>query len=237
MDGRSASTAPRPYRHLPAGRQPGPQTRRAGTARAVGWGIGAIFGAGCLGTIYLPIVVATAYLVGYAATHLGEVALAGWGILLFSVALTLGIPYGGWLAYRRFIRPPESTHFALEASPLELSRGQEVEARLAVSDVERLSEEAQVGLVCTVFYDRWHRTTDSDGHSRRTRGTDKAVAYEDWRPAQRMMGTQRFTFTIPPDAPFSHEGDCVSFAWAVAAREPVQLGRDPRRDEPIWVTP
>ena len=44
-------------------------------------------------------------------------------------------------------------------------------------------------------------------------------------------------FAIPPDAPFSHEGECLSFAWRVTARTHAALARDPHHDVALWVSP
>jgi hypothetical protein len=75
------------------------------------------------------------------------------------------------------------------------------------------------------------------GPQSRRREVGGAVAYEDWRPVQPLAGSQAFRFGVPERAPFSHEGDCLSFAWMVRAREPRAGARDPHQDEPLWVVP
>ena len=45
----------------------------------------------------------------------------------------------------------------------------------------------------------------------------------------------RVELTVPADAPYSHEGDCVSFAWSVRARRIGEKRTGP--PAPVWVEP
>jgi hypothetical protein len=64
----------------------------------------------------------------------------------------------------------------------------------------------------------------------------EAIAHEDWQAVPDGGRNQTLDFTLPDDAPYSYEGDAVSFAWRVSVRE-ARLGRDARYDRPIWVDP
>jgi hypothetical protein len=83
-------------------------------------------------------------------------------------------------------------------------------------------------------YDHPGPARDADGNVERAIGED--VAYERWMPARRTEEPQIFRFRIPLDAPYSHEGECLSYAWRLSAREP-SGGGGGASDEPIWVLP
>jgi hypothetical protein len=102
-----------------------------------------------------------------------------------------------------------------------VSRGDEVEARVTISDAAKAGS-VEVGVVCTEYYDEdvTDTYTDSDGvmQTQTTRETLKAAAHEEWRSIESTVGLQTVRFTIPAGAPFSYEGDCLSFRWEVVAR-------------------
>jgi hypothetical protein len=64
----------------------------------------------------------------------------------------------------------------------------------------------------------------------------ETIAHEDWQAVPDSMREHTLDFTLPDDAPYSYEGDAVSFAWRVSVRV-ARLGRDARYDHPIWVDP
>ena len=111
--------------------------------------------------------------------------------------------------------------------------------RLSVTFTGRGSEQSlEVGLVCVEKDDRQVRVhSQSAGAGAPVRQTTTATVYEEWQPAQTATGGQTFTFQVPRDAPYSYEGDCISFAWRVSARAVRRLRKDPRLDRPIWVEP
>lgn len=205
--------------HLPEGREPGPQSRRA----AQGSGVStlllpamAILFAACF--VGLPLVVV-------AATDSQPVIFAALGVLavLFVVAM--------WLLARRF-RPPPPGPFEVLAEPLELRRGEDVEAELVVYEPDLVEGPLEVGLVCVERYDR---PADSAGDGGE-RSMGESVAYERWVPARAGAEEQRFRFRIPPLGPYSHEGEVLSLAWRVSARESGDGERE-ESDDPIWVLP
>ncbi len=215
--------APEPIgAHLPDGREPGPQSRRAGAATGVSRmllpAMAVLFIACFIG---IPLVIATvtvAPVVKY--TVLGALTI------VFLVAM--------YVLVRRF-RPAEAGPFEVLADPLELRRGEEVEAELTIYDIERLDGRLEVGLVCVERYDR---PTAAGGDSAELRReTEEQVTYERWLPAWRTEEPQSFAFRVPTDGPYSYEGECLSFAWRVAAREPDRDTAGDGSGDPIWVLP
>lgn len=123
-----------------------------------------------------------------------------------------------------------------------MRRGEEVTVHIEITAPDEIDDRLEYGLVCIGWYDDQQRHHSSSGggmghstHARRV--AVEAVAWEQWVEAQRATGTQTMTFRVPPDAPFSYEGRCLSFAWRASAREPKRMAIDPRRDVPIWVSP
>jgi hypothetical protein len=121
-------------------------------------------------------------------------------------------------------------------------RGDQVEALVTISNAAKVGS-VEVGLVCTEYYDEEvespSTSTTSEGFTQTSssRETLRATAHEDWRPVDSVVGVQTVGFQIPVEAPFSFEGDCLSFRWAVVAR-----GRRPGRldavaEAAISVTP
>jgi hypothetical protein len=104
----------------------------------------------------------------------------------------------------------------IAASGQEARRGEEVEALVTISGRRRLGD-VEVGLLCTEYYDKESSYTDDNGtHTSRT--TSEAIAHETWLPVESAPGVQSVRFMIPPEAPFSYKGDCLSFKWEVVAR-------------------
>ena len=207
----------RKFPHLPEGREPGRQMRRATkTLGIVAWvfPIVGVIGGGVF------------VLVGLAA---------GWWFVPVGIvfaALFVFIPF--WL--RRQRAPGGAKHFSVGVDRLELKRGEAVAARLEVTAPDRIKGHLQVGLVCTCWYDT-EETSHSSNGTNRYRSTNQATAYEQWQDASPTQPLQAFDLRVPPDAPFSHEGSCLSFAWAVRARADVRRRRDPVSAQPIWVAP
>ena len=132
--------------------------------------------------------------------------------------LTIVFLVGMYVLARRY-RSTAARHFEVVAEPLELHRGEEVDAELTVHDLDELDGRLEVGLVCVERYDH-PPAAGGDGSTAPERATAEHVAYERWLPAWRTDEPQSFAFRVPTDAPYSYEGECLSFAWRVAAREP-----------------
>lgn len=106
----------------------------------------------------------------------------------------------------------------IEAGQQAVQRGGEVEAIVTISSSRRTGS-VEVGLVCTESYDEMVTTnTGDDGPSTTERKTSEAIAYEDWQPFESATGVQTGRLRIPPEAPFSYSGSCLSFKWELAAR-------------------
>ena len=115
----------------------------------------------------------------------------------------------------------------------EARRGDEVRALVVISDPTQLGE-LEVGLVCTVHYDEEVHSGHDGGT---TRTTAEAVEHEAWQPVPSLQGEHDAQFTIPPDAPFSHEGSCLSFTWQVLARGCRDRALDAKASHELSVLP
>lgn len=207
--------------HLPLGREPGPQSLRAA---ANGGGTGAL----------LPLM-AILFLACFIGIPLVVISVTEAQGVIYAVLGALAVVFvvAMWLLARRF-RSGAQLRYEVLAEPLELRRGDEVEAELIVYEPHRLAGRLEVGVVCVERYDRPARVGGGDEDGRELA---EDVAYERWLPARRSEEEQRFRFRIPPEGPYSHEGECLSFAWRVSARHPDATGDDARSDDPIWVRP
>jgi membrane protein implicated in regulation of membrane protease activity len=205
------------YPHLPPGREPGPQSRRAATGRTLG---------GCA---------APAFVV---AGVVGAAVVAGFGLLLGSLpdgppswpffVGAAGVLAFFWLFARtmfRGARPRYATGLSVEVERQELRRGDGVAATASGEG------ELEVGLLCRQSFDVWRRI----GNDSRSRVTDTASVGREWVPASRAGLGQRIQLAVPAEGPCSYEGDCVSFGWAVVVR---RVG-EKRVAEPVplWVEP
>ncbi len=137
--------------------------------------------------------------------------------------------------WRRW-RPRPARHLEVRVEPIELHRGDTVNATLVISDPGKLGEELELGLVCTEYYDH-EKTVYTDNGAQQQRVTSTAEAHATWDKPDRGQTQQTLRFTVPADAPFSYEGGCVSWAWHVSALDRHAHRMDSRRDVPIWVSP
>jgi hypothetical protein len=206
--------------HLPEGREPGPQSRR--------------LGAGSRTSVVLPAM-AVLFIACFIGIPLVVVSATGSNAVIYATIAVLTVVFmvAMWLLARRF-RSTAPGNFEVLAEPLEVWRGEELEAELAIFDVDELADGLEVGVVCVERYDHPVGAGGEEGTTTE-RITDEAIAYERWLPAWRTEEPQTFSFRIPTDAPYSHEGDCLSFAWRVSARE--RGAGNETSDDPIWVLP
>lgn len=157
------------------------------------------------------------------------------GGVIFALGGLLCI-YGGWFI-RGQGRPKR--HARLRGTTLTVDReqprrGDEISVMFTGrrTDDDRL----EVGLVCVERYDMQVRIYVR-GASTVRRQTAEAGLHEQWLTVPPAVREQTFTFVIPPDAPYSYEGECVTYAWLASARAVKRLRKDPRHEEPIWVRP
>jgi hypothetical protein len=118
------------------------------------------------------------------------------------------------------------------AAAQEVHRGGEVEALVTISNTRGLSN-VEVGLVCTEYYARESEGFDDAGG----RAITYAIAHADWLPVDCTPGAQSVRLTIPTEAPFSYEGDCLSFRWEIVARGRRRRWLDAQASHDISVLP
>jgi hypothetical protein len=150
---------------------------------------------------------------------------------IFAVVFGLAMLAGGVFALMRAY-PPRARGYGIAVEPAELRRGDELDVRVTVADPQRAGGGAEVGLVCVEYY-------SVTRHSRNGSYRDdaEATAHEEWRPIRPGQARPYERFRIPAAAPYSHEGEYLSYHWQVRVREPRDMLPDPRVDERIWVSP
>lgn len=126
------------------------------------------------------------------------------------------------------------------ASEQEVRRGAEVEALVTISSARKLVD-VEVGVVCTEYYDELHTgqsyTGDTTSSTTSSRRTSDDVAHETWSPVEAVPGVQSVRFAIPPDAPFSYRGECLTFKWELVARGRRSRGLDRQARSEFSVLP
>jgi hypothetical protein len=129
-------------------------------------------------------------------------------------------------------RHPQLRGTTLSVEPANPRRGEEVSITFAGErhDDDRL----EIGLVCQERYDQEVRVYVRGARVVR-RQTAEAAAHEEWQAVSPAAPEQTFKFVVPQDAPYSYEGDCVSYVWFASARAVRPRRKDPRLEEPIWV--
>jgi hypothetical protein len=203
--------------HLPPGREPGPQSRRTSTGRTFG---------GCAAPAFVVAgVVAAAIVVGFGVL-LGSLpgGPPSWPFFVGAV----GVLACFWLFARtmfRGARPRYASGLELRVERQELRRGDRVAAVVSGAG------ELEVGLVCTQSFDVWRRIANDS----RSRVTDSASVWQEWMPAPQGALGQRVELGLPAEGPYSYEGDCVSFGWAVVVRRVGEKRVAP--PVPLWVEP
>jgi hypothetical protein len=203
--------------HLPPGREPGPQSRRTSTGRALG---------GCAAPAFVVAGAIAAAMVAGFGLLLGSLpdGPPSWPFLVGAVAVLAFF----WLFARtmwRGTRPRYAAGMELAVERQELRRGDRVGATASGEG------ELEIGLLCTQAFDVWRRIGDDS----RSRVTDHASIWQQWVPVPHAALGQRAELALPADGPYSYEGDCVSVGWAVVVR---RVG-EKRVAEPVplWVAP
>ena len=203
--------------HLPPGREPGPQSRRRSTGRTLG---------GCAAPAFVVAgVVAAAIVVGFGLL-LGSLpgGPPSWPFFVGAVGALAFF----WLFARtmfRGARPRYASGIQLQVERQELRRGDRVAAVVSGAG------ELEVGLVCTQSFDVWRRIANDS----RSRVTESASVWQEWMPAPQGALSQRVELGLPAEGPYSYEGDCVSFGWAVVVRRVGDKRVAP--PVPLWVEP
>lgn len=220
-------TADGDFPHLPPGREPGPQSlrnrqRRTRLAPFVGFVGTAMFAAG----------------VWVAAGGRGdrfdrqEELLGG----LFFAGMGLLVVYGAMVISTRGQpkRHPRLHGTTLSVAADAIRRGDPISVTFAGrrADGDRL----EIGIACDERYDTQVQVQAGSADTT-TRQTGEATVHEEWQAPPPGVAEHTFTFQVPRGAPYSYEGDCVSYAWRISARAARRLRHDARHDQAIWVQP
>lgn len=216
------------FPHLPSGHGPGAQSLRNKTSLPLMWWIVGIVGMGMFfAGVFL---VAGGRGPGYDfwEERLGGTFFGGMGLLC------------AWVAYSQYrSMKPAPLGRGVRGVNLAIDRGDDVRRGETISvtiDHAAAAEDLEVGLVCVEVFD-FQATASTKAGIVYIRETNRKNAYEQWQPVEPQAGEQVLKFEVPPEAPCSYEGDCLSYAWRVSARLVRKLRTDPRIDHPIWVSP
>jgi hypothetical protein len=97
----------------------------------------------------------------------------------------------------------------LDVSPRRLRRGEAVTVSLGA---DHDLHDHELGLACLAHYASTGKTAEVGELGGRFRADAQALEYEEWHePADTEL-------RVPADAPYSYEGDLLSFYWAVWVR-------------------
>jgi len=151
-------------------------------------------------------------------------------IVFFVAVVSIGLSRS-WRPLDR-LRRRRTTDLRVEAAGQPVRRGDHVEALVTITSLRDLGS-PEVGVVCTEYYDE--ESTDSDGHT--TRITCNTLAHESWTPVEEAAGVQSVQLTVPVEAPFSYEGDALSFRWELVARGRRKHRLDAQVRTPLSVLP
>jgi len=160
--------------------------------------------------------------------EVGAAVFAGMALLLACL---------GWFLSRRSLTSgPRARGVELQVERTEFRRGEQVPVMVRCEVQHTEGHQLQVGLVCTRYMDMKEQRYNQYG-SYTVRETEPVDVITDWRDVPAGTAGESYTFAIPADGPFSYEGDTLSYAYRISAREPKRMRADPHRDVPIWVTP
>jgi hypothetical protein len=163
----------------------------------------------------------------------------------FLPIIIVGLVAAGFLRYGvRFVlgrirkRVASEAGLDIDAKQNEVRRGERVDALVTISRSPEELTSVEVGVVCTESYDVEVQTaTDSRYGSSTQRETRTAIAHESWLPAEVILGSQSIRIAIPREAPFSYDGDCLSFKWKLRARGSKRHRLDAEAEREICVLP
>jgi hypothetical protein len=116
----------------------------------------------------------------------------------------------------RLFRKLMGLEFELQFADAAVLRGEDVELNLTVSKRRGRLGEIDVGLVCVESYDV-QTTTYVNKRSQTTRTTRRATAHEQWIRLDGPATERAVSFEVPENAPYSYDGDALSFAWQIRA--------------------
>jgi hypothetical protein len=128
-----------------------------------------------------------------------------------------------WQRFRTAVEHPIDTLRQRRAKGLEIStsqrrvcRGDHVEVLVTIADTAGIGN-VDIGLVCTEYYDEKVQDDESETRFGTKRQTSEAIAHAEWLRIDSAPGVQSVRLEVPAEAPFSYEGDCLSFRWEIIA--------------------
>ena len=99
----------------------------------------------------------------------------------------------------------------MRSSAEEVLRGHELDATVEIHNARRL-DRVNVGLVCTELY-----LAVASGPNRSGPETQEHTEFETWIAVDPGLGERTVRLGVPADAPFSYDGENLSFRWQVVA--------------------
>jgi hypothetical protein len=103
---------------------------------------------------------------------------------------------------------------------------------LSVLEPEKVRGQVDVTVKCVETY-AYRVDSDQAGSSRR----DGHETLWRWPVVVEPKPSQTIAFDVPPNLPFSWEGDYVKYTWTVTATERVERGLDPTIELSLRVLP
>lgn len=221
----------RAFPHLPPGREPGVQSLRNRYAFPFWeWAVGLVGAAMAIAGVFV------------AAGGRGpqfdrtEEALGGAFFAAFGF-LCMGVMYWTVRGRRPASLGKRVPGVTLGVERDEAERGEELRVTVMLSPrAANADDPLEVGLVCIERYDYTAHAQTKAGPVN-VRQTRDGIAHEQWLPLEHAVGERSFRLEIPTTAPYSYEGECVSYFWRVSVRAVRRLRADPRIDRPVWVRP
>lgn len=87
---------------------------------------------------------------------------------------------------------------------------------VARAPAERLAERTyEIGIGCLAHYAVVAKTGELPDVGGRFKTYRQTFIHADWRP---LVAGEPTVLRVPPDAPYSYEGDVISFYWGVLVR-------------------
>ena len=106
----------------------------------------------------------------------------------------------------------------LQVEPRRLVRGESVTVLVEAPADALLEHRRELGLGCLAHRAGVQKTGEIGDAGGRHRMDRQDLVYDDWRLLTRENAADPFEFLVPADAPYSYEGDVVSFYWAIWLR-------------------
>jgi hypothetical protein len=223
-------------RRLPVGHAPGPQTLQvpAEPEDDVELGVASTIAVGLMFLLYLLLAVR---FIGQ-----GEIEIFGGGLTDYLVGVGLSIPIAALFFAAVAVERIGVRRVAIVPDQRPCRRGEDVRVRLSLPHTGR-RDQVRLMLRCTEYY---NGVIESDplgpvgvvlNAARERAGILKITVWESEQSLPLASGAKAASVRLPPDGPFSYEGDVLSLAWQVGVRVDRRWRASPVAWEPIWVLP